>query len=330
MDKKFDLVTIGDSTIDTFIKINDASVECDLNHKDCKICLRYGEKIPVELMGHGVAGNAANVAVAASKLGLKVAICTNLGDDEHGDQIKASFEKNGVANDYVVVNGGKTSNLSLVLTFKGERTILVYHQNWYYSLPKLADSSWVYLTSTAESFVRSNLMGEVTSYAEKSKAKLIFAPGTHQLNADIKRFPRLLERCDFLIVNVFEAKKVLEKKPSETADVKDLLSKLLLLGPKVVVITDGEEGSYASDGKKNLKAGIFPTQIVEKTGAGDAYSAGFLAALFYNQPLEEALIWGTINASHVICELGPQNGLLTREELDRHRKAVPELVAAAF
>ena len=80
----FDLITIGDSTIDTFIKILDASVECNINRKDCKICLPYGGKVPVEAIEYAVAGNAANVAVGAKRLGLSVAIYTNPGDDDQG------------------------------------------------------------------------------------------------------------------------------------------------------------------------------------------------------------------------------------------------------
>ncbi len=42
MAETFDLITIGDSTIDTFVKIHDANVECDINHEEGKICLHYG------------------------------------------------------------------------------------------------------------------------------------------------------------------------------------------------------------------------------------------------------------------------------------------------
>src|SRR3989339_1778545 len=98
--RRFDLVSIGDSTIDTFIKIHDATVECDINQEDCKICLGYGDKIPVDSIAHGVAGNAANVAVGASKLGLISAIYTNLGDDEYGKSIKLALKCENVADDY--------------------------------------------------------------------------------------------------------------------------------------------------------------------------------------------------------------------------------------
>src|SRR3989344_8465375 len=191
--RRFDLVSIGDSTIDTFIKIHDATVECDINHVDCKICLGYGDKIPVDSIAHGVAGNAANVAVGASKLGLTAAIYTNLGDDDHGKTIRDALINQNVSDDYLKIHPGKNSNLSVVLTFQGERTIFVYHQDWDYRLPDLASASWIYLTSMAQSFTNSNIMDEVCRYIDTSKANLAFGPGTYQLKSDIKRYPKILE-----------------------------------------------------------------------------------------------------------------------------------------
>lgn len=328
--RKFDLITIGDSTIDTFIRIHDATVECDINHKECKICVKYGDKIPVDSIAHGVAGNAANVAVGCSKLGLKTAIYTNLGDDDQGKTIKEELQKENVALDFVKINSGKTSNLSVVLTFQGERTIFVYHQDWDYRLPNLADTSWVYLTSMAESFTNSNIMDEVCHYIDKSRAKLAFAPGTFQLKADVKRYPKILEKCEIIFVNLEEAKRILGISESEIVDERDLLSKMHLLGPKIVVITDSVNGSYVSDGNRNFKIGIFPTKLVEKTGAGDAYASGFMAALASRMPIEEAMVWGAINAACVITETGTQNGLLTKEQLLKHRQEAKNFRAVNF
>lgn len=327
----FDVIAVGDSTVDTFIKIHDASIECDINHKDCRICVKYGEKIPVDSIAYGVAGNAANVVVGCSLLGLKTAIYTHTGYDWQGENIIKKFSEKGVSADFVVVEKGKSSNLSVVLTFQGERTIFVYHQPWHYKLPELSVCKWLYFTSVSASFTNSDLINEVCHFIDQTRTKLAFSPGTYQLKVGIKKYPKLLERCDLMIVNFEEAKDILGIEKTERINVmRDLLSKMLLLGPKIIVVTNGEEGSYATDGKKYLKVGIFPTKLVERTGAGDAYASGFISALVYNQSLEEAMVWGTINASQVISEVGAQNGLLTKEDLERHRKVVAELAAKNF
>lgn len=323
-DTSFDLIAIGDSTIDTFIKIHDASIECDINKRNCKISVPYGSKIPVDAIAHGVAGNAANVVMACAKLGLKSAIYTNLGDDDQGKRIKEAFEKAGVAGDYVIVNKNKQSNLSVVLTFQGERTIFVYHQDWYYQLPSLSGCKWLYLTSMAETFTNSNVIDDVCHYLDRTGAKLVFSPGTFQIRADIKRYPRLLEKCEALIVNLDEAKKILGADERDTTEIHEILEQMLLLGPKIIVITDGAEGSYATDGQRFLKAGIIPVEIREKTGAGDAYSAAFLVALSQNQGIAESMIWGTLNSSSVISKLTTQSGQLTQTEIVDKRKKLVE------
>lgn len=325
--KPFDVITIGDSTIDTFIKIHDASVQCDIHHEECKICVTYGDKIPVDAIGHGVAGNAANVAVGCKKLGLSTAVYTNLGGDSAGSTIMKAFKDAGISTEYVVVNEKMESNLSVILTFQGERTAFVYHQDWLYRLPNLKATSWLYFTSVAESFTSSNIIEEICHYVEKCGAKLLYSPGTLQIKADIKRYPRILEKCEILIVNVEEAKKVLDIDVKEQVDIKKILSQLHLLGPKKIVVTDGAEGSYASDGITSLKLGILHVKVVEKTGAGDAYSAGLLSALSVGKPFDEALVWGALNGASVIKHLGPQSGLLTRSELEKERSVMSDFSA---
>lgn len=328
--EEFDLITIGDSTIDTFIKIHDASVECDINHEECKLCIRYGDKIPVEAIARAVAGNAANVASAASKLGLSVATYTHVGGDSEGELIKKTLTECGVSDDYFVTDPKKESNTSVIIGFQGERTALVYHQPWFYQLPKLKKAKWVYFTSLSSSFTESNIVDEVAHFIDKSGAKLALAPGTFQIKANIKRFPKTLERCELLACNMEEAKRILEIDLAERVDVHDLLSKLHLLGPKIILITDGEEGSFVSSGDKVLKAGIFPVQVVEKTGAGDAYTASFISALMLGQTIEEAMIWGTINSASVLKHIGPMNGQMKKEDLIKYRKTIPEMVAKSF
>lgn len=327
-DKLFDVITIGDSTIDTFIKIHDASVQCDIHHEECKICVTYGDKIPVDAIGHGVAGNAANVAVGCKKLGLSTAIYTNLGGDSAGKTIMEAFVNAGISTDYVAVNEKMDSNLSVILTFQGERTAFVYHQDWLYRLPDMAKTAWLYFTSVAESFTSSNIIEEICHYIDKSGAKLVYSPGTLQIKADVKRYPRILEKCEILIVNMEEAKKILDIDPKEQVEVKKILSALHLLGPKKIGLTDGADGSYASDGLTNFQLGVLPVKVVEKTGAGDSYSAGLISALCIGKPFEEALVWGTLNSASVIKHLGPQSGLLSRAELENERSVMSDFAAA--
>lgn len=322
-----DLISIGDATIDNYVLIHDAQVKCNLNKSECLLCVEYGDKIPVDRLTHEVGGNAANNVVGGARLKLKSAIYANLGSDSAGKQIIDKFKKEGVKISYVVVNEGMESNLSTILNFKKERTIFVYHQDWTYNLPELESSRWVHFSSIAPSFTHSNLLNELVAYLERVGSKLLYNPGTYQIKAGVKRNPRLLSLTEVFMVNKEEAKRVLGYEDSEDITIKKLLKGILDLGPRMAVITSGGEGSYGFDGDKYYHLGVFPSKLVEMTGAGDAFATGTIAGLFYGQDLVEAMRWGAANGASVVEQIGPQAGLLTYNQMQEKLKENSKIVA---
>ncbi|MEK7616642.1 MAG: carbohydrate kinase family protein [Patescibacteria group bacterium] len=323
----FDLISVGDATIDNFVFIHDAEVKCNLDKSACMLCIEYGDKIAVDKLVHLVAGNAANNAVGGARLKLESAIYVNCGSDPAGRQIKDKLKEEGVDTRYVIINEGMESNLSTVINFQGERTILVYHQAWKYKLPDLDKSRWVYFTSVSSSFTNSNLLKELENYIERTGAKLLYNPGTYQMKAGIKKNPRLLSLTEAFIVNLEESKRILGHKDEDDIVIKKLLKGLSDLGPRMVIITDGEEGSYGFDGQNYYHLGIFPAHLLEMTGAGDGYATGVLAGLSYGKDLKEAMRWGAANGASVVEEIGPQAGLLTYNQMQEKLKANSKIVA---
>jgi sugar/nucleoside kinase (ribokinase family) len=97
----------------------------------------------------------------------------------------------------------------------------------------------------------------------------------------------------------------------------ELLGGLQKLGPKVVIITDGKRGSYAlSEDGESYWHGLNEGKVVERTGAGDAYTAGFLAAIFNHLSVPKAMEWGGYNATSVVGQIGAETGLLTKEKME--------------
>ena len=152
----FDIISIGDTTIDTIIKFHDATIQCSLKKDVCQLCLNYGDKVPVDQITRLVAGNAANNAVGTSRLGLKAAYCGIVGDDENGEWILQKLHQEKVSTIYSTQQKRTESNLSTVLSFKGERTILVYHAPRKYTLPKMDGTKWVYYTSVGKNHSQYN------------------------------------------------------------------------------------------------------------------------------------------------------------------------------
>lgn len=314
----FDLISIGDTVIDTFIPITDAEVINKDGEK--KLALRYGDKIPVGESISMVAGNAANNAVAAARLGLKTAIYTNVGNDPDDQRIRAKFKKEGISLSYIVDNDDLPSNHHVVLDYKGERTILIHHQPWKFDLPDLEKSKWIYLTSMSPSYVKSNVIDQIINYLERSGANLLYNPGTFQIKHGVKKSPRLLSLTALFIVNKEEAKTVLGHDLRENIPIKKLLSGIVDLGPSKVIITDGGDGSYGYDGENFYQLGIFPAKLLEMTGSGDGFATGVLSALFYGKDLAEAMRWGAANGASVVEQVGPQAGLLTYDQMQKKLK----------
>jgi sugar/nucleoside kinase (ribokinase family) len=107
---------------------------------------------------------------------------------------------------------------------------------------------------------------------------------------------------------------------------KQLADALHALGPKIVVITDGPNGSYASyDGKLVVIPNYpDPAPPLDRTGAGDAFASTIVAALALGESIETALTWAPINSMSVVQKLGAQAGLLKRDDIDHYLQTAPE------
>lgn len=314
MDQQLELLSIGDASIDTFITPTESETLCNINDKECLICFSYGDKIPVKNLDFSMGGNAANNAVGMTRLGVKAAIVITLGVDIVGNQIVQSLKSEGVDATYAIQQTATTSNYSTIINYSGERTIFSYHAPRSYEFPvKLPVVPWVYLTSMGQSFVP--FYKHIVEWLTKNpNVKLAFNPGSWQMRAGVEGIGDILKLTHLLFVNREEAQKLTNFGESKGKE-KELITAVTKLGPKTVVITDGGGGSFCFDGNKFTKIGILPVDSYERTGAGDAFGSGFLAAILKGKSYEEALVWGTVNSASVIGYTGAQKGLLKEEDL---------------
>lgn len=313
-------LAVGDIVVDAFIRLHDAQVHCKLNNEECEICMRWGDKIPYEFAEVVPAvGNSANAAVSAARLGLTSGLRTYLGDDIYATQCLAALEINKVDVEYVEKIKDKHTNYHYVLWYESQRTILVKHETFDYTVPQIEKGpEWLYLSSLGENSLpyHHELMSRLKKWPN---TKLAFQPGTYQMKFGIKELADVYARADIFFCNKEEAERILDKKAE--SDMKDLLKSVQKLGPKIVVITDDTRGSYAiNEGGKTWHIPRYPDPRApyEITGAGDALASTVTAALALGKPLEEALLWGPVNASSVLQGIGAQKGLLSREELEKN------------
>lgn len=319
--KSIDFLAIGDVTTDAFIRLKDAHVNCKVNNKECEICMKFADKVPFESVEevHGV-GNSPNAAVAASRLGLRSALVSNVGKDSGGKSCIEALNKNKVCTDYIHAQSGEKTNYHYVLWYGDERTILVKHEDRRYSLPKFSEPKWIYLSSIGGNSLFYHK--EIETYLhERPKVKFCFQPGTFQMSAGVDAMSYFYERADVFVCNVEEAQRILKTE----SGVSELLEKIKALGPKLIWITDGPAGAYFYDGFTKYFMPIYPDPKppFERTGCGDAFASTFVSALALGKSTEEAALWAPINPMSVVQQVGAQKGLLSRSELEKLLKNAP-------
>lgn len=304
-----DILVIGDCDIDLYMKVGREA----LLESEGKVCFFHGTKIPIEEFKTNIAGNACNVAVGCNKLGLDTSIYTELGDDANADIFINEFRKLGIDTTFCIKNPGTPTNVHPIIIYNNERTIFSYHEVRNYKVKKWSKPKWIYYTSLSKGF--EIFQAELVDYLKKNPdIGAAINPATFQLKAGVEHLKNILSVTHLLFVNKEEAQ-TLTKNVSDVEKIHECLHEL---GPKITVITDGKNGASCSDGSVfETTASTIPSkEIVDKTGAGDAFSSGFLSALFYGKSLKTALKWGALNSSNALTEIGATKGLLNKKDME--------------
>ena len=306
----YQVIAIGDPLIDTQVRLDHSSSQCGLVPMNTlKLCLEYGSKIPIIDSFQSLGGNAANVSVGTTRLGLKSAVLSTIGDDLDGQIILRELAKFGVSTELIAVEKKAKSRYSIVLNYEKDRTILSYSSRKNYKWPDpMPATDWIYYTGLSEGFeaVHEKLMKHLQKH---SAIKLAFNPGSYFMKYGRKFLPEIISRADLLIVNLEEAEAALSTAMKKEKSVRTVLHGLLAKGAREVVITDAERGAWAGNSSEIWHMNAFPVPVVAKTGA--AFSAGYLSARFHGHDLKNALIWGIANSASVVQYEDCHTGLLS-------------------
>lgn len=318
---RYKFVALGDIVTDAFIKLKEG-VHIENEPTGKELCMRFGDKLEYEdVTVVAAVGNAPNAAVSAHRLKLPAAIVTDIGDDDFGKEKLRALTAEGVSIDYVRIHEGMQSNYHYVLRFGPERTILIKHQEYPYSVPDFSEPpEWIYFSSVGEHGL--SYHHELAAYCKKNGVKLAFQPGSFQISLGAEELKDVYAAAEIFFCNKEEAQRILNSKET---DIKMLLDGVRALGPTIAVITDGPVGAFASDGTGYWKMPMYPDPAppVDRTGAGDAFASTVTAMLAEGLPLPEALRRGPINSMSVVQYIGAQEGLLTREKLEEYLANAP-------
>jgi len=260
-------------------------------------------------------GSAANTIVGLARLGCRVGFIGKVANDREGKMLIEDFRREGVDTKGVVK--AKTGRSGVVMGFvdrKGERALYVD--------PGVNDTidfdevekevaykaKFLHLTSFVgeKSFETQKKL--VESLPETVRISL--DPGELYARKGIKKLKPIISKCFVLMPNAKELA-LLTGKEDYVASAETLLK----MGVQVVAVKLGGRGCYVTDGGESHHIEAYKVAVVDTTGAGDAFCAGFLYGLLNNKSLKECGRLGNFVASRCIMKMGARAGLPRLEEL---------------
>ncbi|MBW6440627.1 carbohydrate kinase family protein [Patescibacteria group bacterium] len=324
----YDIITIGGATRDiTFLTDKGKVIETPENlTEQALFCFEHGAKIRSEEVYFNFGGGACNSAATFAKLGLNVAVNCRVGKDDDGDSMKKNLNKIGIKTDLIQIDQERKTGSSLVVVDKknGDRVIFVYKGASDFLEVKeeeINQTKWIYLTSMAGNWQED--LSEINKVVERKDVKLAWNPGATQISTGKKELENTFKNTEILIINKDEAIEFVGSDEkikldfNEIMDAKILLTIIKKWGPKNVIITDGPEGAYAYDGEKILYAPATSKIKVDSTGAGDSFGSALVASYMQNENIEIALRFGVLNSGNVVGEYGAQNGILSKDDIEK-------------
>ncbi|MGD9902274.1 MAG: carbohydrate kinase family protein [Vicinamibacterales bacterium] len=296
--RPFDVTAVGENSIDLVAVVDGHPAA------NSKVEMRDFARLP--------GGETATAAVALARVGRRVRYVGRVGDDEFGHLGLASLRDAGVEVGAVVVVPGATSRFAIILVdpAAGHRTVIWHLDPAVRLVPAdvpdtaLADARVVLLNSQDPP-----AMADIAERARRAGARTVL--DVEQVRPEVER---LLRATDVVIAadGFATAFTGVNAPGAALAALQDAS------GAAVVCVTLGEEGSLARAGGREIRTPAFPVEVVDPTGAGDAFRAGFIAGwltLGETAPLEDVLRWANGMAALNCRALGARAGCPTTAEV---------------
>jgi len=314
----FDVITIGSASGDVFVKSKDFTILKTPRFRAGKaLAMPLGSKLTIDEVSFQVGGGAVNTATTFASQGLRVAVFAVVGRDVRGEQILQFLKEKNIDARFMFRDSNDCTEYSIILSIgESDRTILRYEGVvWHlheFQVPwkELSQTKWLYVNHLGGEAAK--LLPKIISFAKEHNIRIAWNPGSTQLKNPKEIIP-LLKHVDVCILNQEEACMATGISYQKR---KEIFKKLDDLVHGIVIMTKGKKGVEVSDGKTIRSAGVLPIKkIVDRTGAGDAFGSGFVAALIKKPgDIEHAIQFASANATGVLTQWGATNGLLKKDD----------------
>jgi sugar/nucleoside kinase (ribokinase family) len=288
----YDIITIGSATRDVFLQSKGFKVVKDHDFATGQAeCFGLGSKTEVQSIVFATGGGGTNSAVTFARQGLKTACIGAIGDDLNGKELLSELEKEGVDAQYFQIsdkNSGTAYSVILV-NEDGERTILSYKgEGQSFDVTKIPfdkiKTRWMFLDSLGGHY---DLLEKSVNWAIENDIKLATNPGGKELEHGIDKLRPLLKYFSIVIMNQEEASGLSGIDYKKEDEIFKFMDEAV---DGIFVMTKGPNGVAVSDGDNIYRAGIPNSPIIERTGAGDAFSSGFVVEYIRATEKQETLL----------------------------------------
>lgn len=288
---------------------------CDLVFASLPFYPQLGQEAYAGKFDLSLGGSAPHVSVGLSRLGLKVALVSLVGTDFLGQWALAQLRESGIETKLVRTSATEKTNLTVAISYGVERAFVTYLADDPSLL--LEELDWDTLASARLLHVAGFYGFErQQSLFEKARSfglMLSWDVGWMAVREHASDIRHLLPLVDIFLPNEAEIKALTDEGNIEAALAKIANQKTL------TVVKLGEKGALAFNTKMRQiihQPGI-PVEVIDTTGAGDAFAAGFIFGYLMNRPVETCLLYGNICGALSTTRLGGTAGLPRKEELLR-------------
>ncbi|GBE55785.1 MAG TPA: carbohydrate kinase family protein [Euryarchaeota archaeon] len=274
---------------------------------------REGEELPVIEVYEASGGSAANTIVALSRMGISTGFIGVVGKDSEGRKILRDMVKEGVNTECMEKFGGHTGVIIVLVDNNGERTMYAYPG--VNNLFEIKDSM-LRCAENAKYLHVSSFVGEKSFLSQLDliqnlKNKISFAPGMlYTKYKNLSELRDFISKSKVIFLNREEASYLTGKQYENGA--RDLI----MMGAEIVAVTLGRDGCYIRTGDKEIRVEAENVRVVDTTGAGDAFAAGFLYGLVRGYEPETCARLGNFTAARCTEHLGARDGLPFKEAVE--------------
>jgi len=300
----YDLVSIGSISVDLFFKGN------SLTYKDDRFQLAVGGKYLASHFFTSIGGGGANVAIGVRRLGLKSAVMGVIGNNPFKKIILDRLERDKVSYSLSHFEDNYYNLSAIFLTEKGERSIVHYVTPHIHLLNEqsrligITKSRFIYLGNLPEVSLTERRI--FLDFFKKKNITTAVNLGVSDCRRSKDQLKPFLDNVDILIVNGHEFAELV-KAPYKDIHFKDNVVRWYIpyLYDQILVVTEGEKGSFAYwQGKVFYQKAVKIEKVVDATGAGDGYTAGFIAEFLKTKDIEKSMLAGSRYAVKILSKLG--------------------------